>query len=87
VYAATGEPLAHPDERIVPLILDVAEAAQIQAAAEKVEWLDILINNAGVSLRDDLADRGALGQHLAVNLFGTWGVTQAFSANVLLQRW
>lgn len=27
---------------------------------------------------DDLSDRAALEQHLAVNLFGTYGVTQAF---------
>jgi NAD(P)-dependent dehydrogenase (short-subunit alcohol dehydrogenase family) len=37
-----------------------------------------LINNAGIALHDDLTDRAALDQHLAVNLFGTYGVTQAF---------
>ena len=47
-------------------------------AVESVESLDILINNAGVALYDDLSDRAALEQHLAVNLFGTYGVTQAF---------
>jgi NAD(P)-dependent dehydrogenase (short-subunit alcohol dehydrogenase family) len=77
VYAGTRQPLAHPDGRVTPLTLDVTDAAQIQAAAERVESLDILINNAGVSLPDDLGDRAALEQHLAVNLFGTYGVTQA----------
>jgi NAD(P)-dependent dehydrogenase (short-subunit alcohol dehydrogenase family) len=43
-----------------------------------VESLDLLINNAGFALLDDLSDRSVLEQHLAVNLFGTWGVTQAF---------
>ena len=43
-----------------------------------VDSLDLLINNAGVALYDDLGDRGALEQHLAVNLFGTYGVTRAF---------
>jgi short-subunit dehydrogenase len=38
----------------------------------------MLINNAGVALYDDLSDRSVLEQHLAVNLFGTYGVTQAF---------
>jgi NAD(P)-dependent dehydrogenase (short-subunit alcohol dehydrogenase family) len=56
----------------------VTRAAQIQAAAGQVESLDILINNAGIFLFDDVTDRAALQQHLAVNLFGTWGVTQAF---------
>jgi NAD(P)-dependent dehydrogenase (short-subunit alcohol dehydrogenase family) len=60
------------------LLLDVTNAAQTQAAVERVESLDILINNAGVALTDDLSDRGALEQHLAVNLYGTYGVTQAF---------
>ena len=58
--------------------LDVTDAAQTQAAVERVESLDVLINNAGVALYDDLTDRAVLEQHLAVNLFGTYGVTQAF---------
>jgi short-subunit dehydrogenase len=56
----------------------VTDAAQIQAAVQRVESLDILVNNAGLGLYDDLSDRAALEEHLAVNLFGTYGVTQAF---------
>jgi NAD(P)-dependent dehydrogenase (short-subunit alcohol dehydrogenase family) len=78
VYAGTRQPLAHPDGRVTPLTLDVTSPAQIQAAAGQVESLDILINNAGVFLYDDLSDRAAFEQHLAVNLFGTNAVTQAF---------
>ncbi len=78
VYAGTRQPLAHPDERVTPLTLDVTSAAQVQAAAESVESLDILVNNAGIALFDDLSDRSLLEQHLAVNLLGTYGVTQAF---------
>ncbi|MFI7455421.1 SDR family NAD(P)-dependent oxidoreductase [Nonomuraea sp. NPDC049714] len=78
VYAGTRQPLAHSDERVTPLTLDVTDAAQTQAAVERVESLDILINNAGLALYGDLSDRAALEQHLAVNLFGTYGVTQAF---------
>jgi NAD(P)-dependent dehydrogenase (short-subunit alcohol dehydrogenase family) len=66
------------DGRVTPLSLDVTNAAQIQAAVERVESLDILINNAGLALYDDLSDRAALEQQLAVNLFGPYGVTQAF---------
>src|SRR5713226_364895 len=77
VYAGTRQPLAHPDERVTPLTLDVTDTAQIQAAADQVGSLDILINNAGIALYDDLSDRSVLEQHLAVNLFGTYGVTQA----------
>jgi NAD(P)-dependent dehydrogenase (short-subunit alcohol dehydrogenase family) len=78
VYAGTRQPWAHSDKRVTPLTLDVTNAAQIRAAVESVESLDILINNAGVALYDDLSDRTALEQSLAVNLFGTYGVTQAF---------
>ncbi len=78
VYAGTRHPWAHRDGRVTPLTLDVTNAAQIQAAVERVDSLDILINNAGLALFDDLGDRAALEQHLAVNLYGTYGVTQAF---------
>jgi NAD(P)-dependent dehydrogenase (short-subunit alcohol dehydrogenase family) len=78
VYAGTRQPLAHSDRRVTPLTLDVTNAAQIQGALKKVESLDILINNAGLALFDDLSDRAALERVLAVNLFGTHGVTQAF---------
>src|SRR6266850_4466235 len=78
VYAGTRQPLAHLDGRVTPLTLDVTNAAQTQGAVERVESLDILINNAGLGLYDDLSDRAALERHLAVNLFGTYGVTQAF---------
>ena len=78
VYAGTRQPMAHPDPRVTPLTLDVTDAAQIQAAAGQVGSLDLLINNAGIALYDDLTDRALLERHLAVNLFGTYGVTQAF---------
>jgi NAD(P)-dependent dehydrogenase (short-subunit alcohol dehydrogenase family) len=78
VYAGTRQPHEHPDARVIPLILDVTDAAQVEAAAAQVPSLDILINNAGLSLPDDLAGRGSLDQHLAVNYYGTWAVTQAF---------
>src|SRR6202165_907644 len=78
VYAGTRHPFSHLDGRVTPLPLDVTNGPQIQGAVEKVESLDILINNAGLALYDDLSDRAALERHLAVNLFGTYGVTQAF---------
>jgi NAD(P)-dependent dehydrogenase (short-subunit alcohol dehydrogenase family) len=78
VYAGTRQPVAHTDRRVTLLRLDVTDPAQIQAAAEQVENLDLLINNAGVFRYDDLSDHAALERHLAVNLFGTYRVTRAF---------
>lgn len=79
VYAGTRQALAHPDPRVTALTLDVTDATQVHAAARHVGSLDILINNAGIMLYDDLSDREALDRSLAVNLFGTHGVTQAFA--------
>jgi NAD(P)-dependent dehydrogenase (short-subunit alcohol dehydrogenase family) len=72
------QPFAHSDGRVTPLTLDVTDATQIQEAVKDVGSLDILINNAGVDLHDDLSDRAGIDRHLAVNFFGTHGVTQAF---------
>lgn len=86
VYAAARQPIAHPDDRVTPVIVDVTNPAQIQAAADQVESLDILINNAGVSVPDDLSDRSAFEHHLAVNLYGTLDVTSAFLPRVSRSR-
>jgi NAD(P)-dependent dehydrogenase (short-subunit alcohol dehydrogenase family) len=78
VYAGTRQPLAHADERVTPVRLDVTDEGQIQAAVESVDSLDIVINNAGLALYADLRDRATLEQSLAVNLYGPYDVTQAF---------
>jgi NAD(P)-dependent dehydrogenase (short-subunit alcohol dehydrogenase family) len=86
VYAGTRQPLVHPDGRVTPLTLDVTSAEQTVGAVERVDSLDILINNAGLALFDDLSDRAALEQHLTVNLFGPYGVTQAFLPLLIRSR-
>ncbi len=78
VYAATRSPLQHSDKRVTPLTLDVTSASQIQRAANEVDTLDLLINNAGVAIYDDLSNLDVIEQHLAVNFFGLLRVTQAF---------
>jgi NAD(P)-dependent dehydrogenase (short-subunit alcohol dehydrogenase family) len=86
VYAGTRQPLNHPDARVTTLILDVTDSAQIQAAAERVDALDVLVNNAGLALYAELADRAVLERHLAVNLFGPHAVTQAFLPQLTRSR-
>jgi NAD(P)-dependent dehydrogenase (short-subunit alcohol dehydrogenase family) len=80
VYAGTRGSLVHDDSRVVPVALDVTDRDQIAAAAQQIGELDVLINNAGIALFDDLSDRAVLEQHLAVNLFGPYEVTQALLA-------
>jgi len=86
VYAGTRHPFSHLDGRVTPLTLDVTDAAQIQAVVDKVESLDILINNAGIALYDDLSDRAVLDRQLAVNLFGPFGMTQGFLPQLTRSR-
>ena len=78
VYAGTRGPLQHPDARVTPLQLDVTSSPQIEQAAREVESLDVLINNAGIALYDDLSSVEALERQLAVNLFGPLHVSRAF---------
>ena len=78
VYAGTRGPLQVADARVTPLALDVTSAVQIQEAVAGVESLDVLVNNAGVALYDDLSDPALIERHLAVNLLGTFNVTRAF---------
>jgi NAD(P)-dependent dehydrogenase (short-subunit alcohol dehydrogenase family) len=86
VYAASRQPITHPDGRVTPLILDVTDRAQIGRAAESVKSLDILINNAGVSLPDDLSDRTAFERHFDVNVYGLLMVTQALLPSLTQSR-
>jgi len=78
VYAGARSAFQHADKRVTPLTLDVTSASQIQRAAAEVDSLDVLINNAGIYLYDDLGNSDIIEQHLAVNLFGSLKVTRAF---------
>ena len=77
VYAGTRQTLAHTDDRVVPVGLDLTEPAQIAAVAQRIDRLDMLINNAGLARYDALDDPGVLDEHLAVNLFGPQALTRA----------
>ncbi|WP_433150669.1 SDR family NAD(P)-dependent oxidoreductase [Actinomadura nitritigenes] len=78
VYAGARVPQRHPDERVTPLTLDVTDPDQVRRAAEAVDSLDLLINNAGIAIYDDLTDPAVLERHFAVNLYGVHRVIEAF---------
>ncbi len=78
VYAGVRSRFSPSDERVVPVVLDVTNAAHIRDAVAKVDSLDVLINNAGIADYDDLSDPAVLERHLAVNLYGAWALTRAF---------
>src|SRR5947209_16322740 len=65
VYAGTRNGAReHTDERVVPLKLDVTSLSQIKQAAEEVDTLDVLINNAGRAIFEDLSSADVIEQHL-----------------------
>lgn len=71
VYAAARRPIDHPDERVVPVHLDLADGTTIEEAASRIESLDVLINNAGIgTVGESLADAALLQQRLQVNAVG-----------------
>jgi short chain dehydrogenase len=78
VYAGVRGALQIADQRVTPLALDVTNLPQIQQAAEQVDNLDVLINNAGVAIYDDLSNLDVIQQHMAVNFFGLLNVTRTF---------
>ena len=78
VYAGTRNALLNTDKRVTSLTLDVTSVSQIQRAVDGVGALDVLINNAGVAIYDDLSKLDVIEQHLAVNFLGPLKVTHAF---------
>jgi NAD(P)-dependent dehydrogenase (short-subunit alcohol dehydrogenase family) len=78
VYAGTRQPMAHTDERVVPLALDITNRSQIEAAAEAVEGLDMLDQQRRRRALRRSERPGALEEHLAVNLFGPYDMIQEF---------
>jgi len=78
VYAGTRGALDVVDERVMPLLLDVTDAEQIEQAVRQVGNLDVLINNSGIAPYDDLSDPALIEKALSVNFFGMYKVSRAF---------
>lgn len=74
--------LVQTDARLVPVKLDVTDAAQVAAAAAALKDVDLLINNAGFA-SDSSAhltfDMAAARQEMDVNYFGLLALTNAFA--------
>ncbi len=81
VYASARSPRSWDDSRVVPLQLDVTDAASIAAAAVTAGDVSIVINNAGATspgrlLSQPVPEVRALFE---TNAFGPLAVAQAFA--------
>src|SRR5262249_2825021 len=72
---------AHNDRRIVPVQLDVTDAAQVDRVAAQARDLRLLFNNAGVLNFGSVLDAPstAFSRNFDVNVFGLLHTTRAFA--------
>jgi meso-butanediol dehydrogenase / (S,S)-butanediol dehydrogenase / diacetyl reductase len=73
-----------PGPGVIPC--DVADHAQVDAAFERIGGVDVLVNNAGVSIRSPATDISVdqWDQVIGVNLSGAFWVAQAAARRMLL---
>jgi NAD(P)-dependent dehydrogenase (short-subunit alcohol dehydrogenase family) len=86
VYAAARDLRAIDitDSRVVPLQLDVTDAASVAAAVEVAADVSVLINNAGITRGVSVLNRdtSALRAELETNLFGPLAMASAFANQI-----
>jgi NAD(P)-dependent dehydrogenase (short-subunit alcohol dehydrogenase family) len=83
VYAAARDPASVTLPGVVPIPLDVGNAAQVAAAVRDCGDVTLLVNNAGISMGSSfLASPDAVAAARAefeVNFFGPWALASAFA--------
>ncbi|AQZ67748.1 unnamed protein product [[Actinomadura] parvosata subsp. kistnae] len=81
VYATARRPELIDLPGVVPLRLDVTDPESVAAAAEAAGDVDLLVNNAGVSLGVDLihGDLDRIRLTLDTHLYGTLAMIRAFA--------
>lgn len=84
VYAGARRPetITVADGRLRPIRLDVTDAADITAAAQAAQDVDIVVNNAGIAGPEAQLLNGPLDvarDVMETNVFGPWQVARAFA--------
>ena len=81
VYAAARTPRSWDDERIVPLRLDVTDAASVAEAAKHAGDTTVVINNAGVGGPEPIssAEFDDIRSVMETNFFGALAVARDFA--------
>ena len=81
VYAAARNPETIDLPGVTPIQLDITDLESVARAAAVATDVDVLINNAGISLYQNLVtgDLDQVRRELETNFFGTLNVIRAFS--------
>jgi len=81
VYGGARNPASVDLDDVIPLALDVTDAASVAAAADMAQGVSILVNNAGLATGADLlgGDLDEIRREFETNVFGTLAVTRAFA--------
>jgi NAD(P)-dependent dehydrogenase (short-subunit alcohol dehydrogenase family) len=81
VYAADVAGRPSEDPRVVPLEVDVTDRSSIARAAAVAGDVDLVINNAGITVREPLSvqDLAIVRRIFDVNFFGAVDVVQEFA--------
>lgn len=82
IYAAARDPKSITLEGVIPIKLDVTNAADIAAAAKQCTDLTLLINNAGIGRGASFLAAGSVDAaraELETNFFGPLMLSQAFA--------
>jgi NAD(P)-dependent dehydrogenase (short-subunit alcohol dehydrogenase family) len=77
VFALTRAPMNRPDARVVNVLVDLTDTATLRMTLGGIPRLDLVVNNAGLAMLDDVSDPAVLQQHLDVNVFGPQAVIAA----------
>ena len=89
VYAAARDPRSVDvlDPRVVPVALDVTDAASVAAAVTAAPDVSVLINNAGIARGASVLtpDTALLREELETNLFGPLAMAAAFAEGIAAQ--
>jgi NAD(P)-dependent dehydrogenase (short-subunit alcohol dehydrogenase family) len=86
VYAAARDPhtIDIVDPRVIPLRLDVTDAASVAEAAEAASDVTVLINNAGIVRGASVLspDSAGLREEMETNLFGPLAMASTFADRI-----
>lgn len=81
IYVASRHPRSVEDPRIVPLLLDITDPAQVDSIAQVADDVSIMVNNAGAYTGSHLltAPAADLRQELETNVLGPLWMARAFA--------